>query len=184
MPRTDDFFDEPDFEPTNEPWDFPLERVRKRRKIALSSTLVVLFFAGAAFTAGAGDLAANRLQADDPCAQQANAAVPADPACVSRRSAPTTDAAVPAPALDPAPAPTPAPADAAPPADAAVPAQAPAPAGTEAAPPVDPVALPDATPDVATLGSTARAAATPATTTATPDAQPAPTTAPSDGAGP
>jgi hypothetical protein len=87
MPRTPDWFDEPELEPTNEPWDFPLERRRKRRRTAVSTTLVLMFFAGAAFTAGAGDLAANALQASDPCAQQANAPLASDDA--------TCDAAAP-----------------------------------------------------------------------------------------
>jgi len=170
MPRTD-FFEEPDLDPTNEPWDFPLERVRKRRKIALSSTLVVLFFAGAAFTAGAGDLAANKLQASDPCVVQANTPLATADTCAATDA---TDAVAPvtevAPATDPATAPAPDPATAPAPVDAA-------------APPADPSAVADTTPDVATLGSTARAAATaaaatPATATATPDLQPASVAAP------
>src|SRR6266567_2101806 len=116
MPRTD-FFEEPDLDPTNEPWDFPLERVRKRRKFALSSTLVLLFFAGAAFTAGAGDLAANKLQASDPCVVQANTPMTTADTCDAADATPAPDAAAPAP--DPAPAP-----DAAP---ATEPATAPAP---------------------------------------------------------
>jgi hypothetical protein len=162
MPRTDDFFDEPDFEPTNEPWDFPLERVRKRRKVALSTTLVVLFFAGAAFTAGAGDLAVNKLQANDPCSQQANATLVADETCAATAAAPTTDAASPTDAA--ASAPTPAP--------------EPAPAAAETAPPADPAATADAPAEAASLGSIARAAATTSRApAATPDAQPAVATA-------
>ena len=123
MPRTDDWFHEPDLEPTTEPWDFPLERQRKRKRTALTATFVMLFFAGAAFTAGAGDLAANKLQGSDQCAQQANApSVADDQTCAAASS----DAAPPAD-----PAPPAAPADPAQPADPAAPApdnSAPAPA--------------------------------------------------------
>ena len=171
MPRTE-FFDEPDLDPTNEPWDFPLERARKRRRVVLTSTLVVLFFAGAAFTAGAGDLAANKLQANDPCAQQANAPLVADDACFTDATATTAaaDAAVPTPATDATPV--------------TDPATDPAPAPAAAAPAVDPAADPAAedTPEVAaSLGSTARTAS--ATGAVAPALQPAvakatPSTAP------
>jgi len=150
MPRTD-VFDEPDLEPTNEPWDFPLERVRKRRRVALSTTLVVLFFAGAAFTAGAGDLAANRLQSSDPCAEQANAPLPADETCVT--AAATTDAT----------------------AEPAAPAT---PAAAEPAPQAAAVAVQDPAPEPASIGAAARVAATLAPVAATPAVQPAAAPAP------
>jgi hypothetical protein len=108
MPRTTNDWNEPEFEPTNEPWDFPLERRRKRRRTALTTTFVVIFFAGAAFTAGAGDLAANALQASDACAQQANAPLASDDASCDAASAATPE---PAPAAAPEAA---APAEAAP----------------------------------------------------------------------
>ena len=78
MPRTEDWFEEPDLEPTSEPWDFPLERQHKRKRVATSAIFVTLFFAGAAFTAGAGNLVANKVQGGDPCAQQANTPTAAD----------------------------------------------------------------------------------------------------------
>jgi hypothetical protein len=119
MPRTNDW-NEPEFEPTNEPWDFPLERRRKRRRTALISTFVVMFFSGAAFTAGAGDLAANALQASDACAQQANAPLVSDDASCDAAQAAAPEAAPaadPAPVAEPAPVADPAPSDA--PAEAA-----------------------------------------------------------------
>jgi hypothetical protein len=157
MPRTDDYFDEPDFEPTNEPWDFPLERVRKRRKIALSSTLVVLFFAGATFTAGAGDLAANKLQSNNACAEQANAALTADDSCFTTETA-TTEATDATSATD----------------ATAEPAVQPPPT-VEPAPTADPVAAvaADGEPQAANLGSTERAAATLTPPAGVPDATPA-----------
>jgi hypothetical protein len=112
---SEDWFDEPEVEPTNEPWDFPLERRRTRKRVVASASFVVLFFAGAAFTAGAGDLAASKLQGSDPCAQQANAPTAADEqACAA---APTTADATPTPPSEPPP-----------PAAPADPAVAPAPA--------------------------------------------------------
>ena len=99
MPRTEDWFNEPDLDPTNEPWDFPLERQRKRKRAAVSATFVTLFFAGAAFTAGAGNLVANKVQGSDPCAQQANAPTAADPQACDAAAASdgaTTDGAAPA----------------------------------------------------------------------------------------
>ena len=129
MPRTEDWFNEPDLDPTNEPWDFPLERQRKRKRAAVSATFVTLFFAGAAFTAGAGNLVANNLQGSDPCAQQANAPTAADPqACdAAAGDGATTDAAPPSDGGAPAdPAPTD-PASPAPGADASTSAPAAAP---------------------------------------------------------
>ena len=102
MPRTDDWFQEPDLEPTTEPWDFPLERQRKRKRAALTATFVTLFFAGAAFTAGAGDLAANKLQGSDQCAQQANAPSVADEQTCDAASSDAAPAAAPAAPADPA----------------------------------------------------------------------------------
>jgi hypothetical protein len=104
MPRTTDWFDEPELEPTNEPWDFPLERRRKRRRTAVSTTLVLMFFAGAAFTAGAGDLAANALQASDPCAQQANAPLASDDATCDAAAPVTAPVTAPDPVVSEAPA--------------------------------------------------------------------------------
>ena len=155
MPHTD-FFDEPDLEPTNEPWDFPLERGRKRRKLAVTSTLVVMFFAGAAFTAGAGDLAANKLQANDPCSQQANAPLAAQDGCATDATAPATDVA--------APAPVPAP-DAAPVPD---PEAATTPTPADLAPITE-----DTPPEAASVGSTARAVVAAASATPAPEATPA-----------
>jgi hypothetical protein len=148
MPRTD-FFDEPDLDPTNEPWDFPLERVRKRRRVALTSTFVVLFFAGAAFTAGAGDLAVNKLQANDPCAEQANAPLALDDTCATTAATEAGGDASDATATEPA-------------SDPAVPAEpAPAAAPVDAAPQPEPAATAadEPTVEAASLGSTARAAA-------------------------
>ena len=107
MPRTPDWFTEPELEPTNEPWDFPLERRRKRRRVALTTTFVVMFFGGAAFTAGAGDLAANALQAKDPCAQQANAPLASDDTSCDA-APPVTPNAAPVPVPEPVTSDTPA----------------------------------------------------------------------------
>ncbi len=146
MPRTDDWFHEPDLEPTSEPWDFPLERQRKRKRAALTATFVTLFFAGAAFTAGAGDLAANTLQGGDQCAQQANAPTVADEQTCA---AALTDAAPPAEPAAPA-----TPADPAQPADPATPADPAAPAPENPAPAA--AAAPDnGEPQASSLGSAA-----------------------------
>jgi hypothetical protein len=147
MPRTTNDWNEPEFEPTNEPWDFPLERRRKRRRTALTTTFVVIFFAGAAFTAGAGDLAANALQAGDACAQQANAPLASDDAsCEAAQAAAPEPAPV---AAAPEPEAAAAPVEAAP-AEAA-PAEA---APAEAAP----ATAEDTEPQASSLGSTVRAA--------------------------
>jgi hypothetical protein len=128
--RTDDWFDESNqLETTSETWDFPLERKRKRGRIAKSATIVTLFFAGAAFTAGAGDVVATKLQ-EDACAEQAPAASAADEAACSAAAA-----------ADPAAAP----AEPAEPATPAAPEEAPAPAepAAEASASDDTEAAPD-----------------------------------------
>jgi hypothetical protein len=106
----------------------------------LTTTLVVMFFGGAAFTAGAGDLAANALQSDDPCAQQANAPLASDDATCE------AGALV---AAEPAPEPTP--------------AQEPEPVASE---PAGASATADDEPQASSLGAAARATAPePAATT-------------------
>jgi hypothetical protein len=106
--KEDNWFEPDELEATPEVWDFPLERKRARKRVALTTTLIVLFFAGAAFTAGAGDLASKAVEGDN-CAQQANAPALEDESCAASADA---AAAAPAEAV---------PADAAP-ADAAAPA--------------------------------------------------------------
>jgi hypothetical protein len=160
MPRTrpENWFEPDELDPTTETWDFPLERQRARKRVALSSTVVLLFFAGAAFTAGAGDLTSKTLQGGDECAQQANASdLSADNAACDVAAAPEAEAAAPADAApaDPAAAPAdPAAAPADPAAAPADPAAAPDPSAA-AAPSAVPAA--DDEPQAANLGSTARA---------------------------
>jgi hypothetical protein len=150
MPRTNDW-NEPEFEPTNEPWDFPLERRRKRRRTALTTTFVVMFFSGAAFTAGAGDLAANALQASDACAQQANAPLVSDDTTCDAAPAATPEAA-PAPAADPAPV-------AADPAPAVDPAPVAEPAPSAAPAEAAPATADDSEPQAQSVGSRAHTTA-------------------------
>ena len=116
--RTNGWFEPDALEPSTETWDFPLERQRARKRIALSSAVVLLFFAGAAFTAGAGDLASKAIEGSN-CAQQANAPdLSADDASCEAAADP---AAAPEAAAAPAEAPA-APAEPAAPSDPAAPA--------------------------------------------------------------
>lgn len=158
MPRTDDWFSEPDdLEPTSETWDFPLERRRARKRLAMTGTLVTLFFAGAAFTALGGDLAATKLQGEE-CSQQANTADVADTtACDAQAADATAMAAAPeaTPSADPAAA-LDASASATPGAPAATPEATPAPAADATAATPD-----DAEPQAANVGSTHRTPAQP-----------------------
>jgi hypothetical protein len=90
MPHTD-FFDEPDSsQRTNRGTSTRARTQAPQAGGDLDARRHVP--AGAAFTAGAGDLAANKLQANDPCSQQANAPLVADDACATGAAAPATDA--------------------------------------------------------------------------------------------
>jgi hypothetical protein len=122
---------EPAFSPPLEPADprpKPAKRRSTPRRIALGTVLTIVFFAGAAFTAGAGNQIAAAL---DDSQSAAPAATSADASTADAAPAAAPEAA---PAADPAVS-----ADAAPAADpnaAAAPAEAPA-AAPEAAPASD-----------------------------------------------
>ena len=106
----------PPLEPA-EPRPKPTKRRSTPRRVALGTLLTVIFFAGAAFTAGAGNEIASKLDSTD-----ASAPAAADPAATDAQPAAAPDAA---PAADPASAPAP----------AADPSAAPAPADAPAAAP-------------------------------------------------
>ena len=135
----------PMLEPTPESAPPPAPRPRPAARIAVTATFTVIFFAGAAFTAGAGDRVALLLDDTGVAEQVQPGAVPADstltdaaPAAATE-SEPATSEPVPSeplssepilsePAAEPAPEPVVAPAS-----DVDAPAPAPAPA-PEAAP--------------------------------------------------
>lgn len=124
--------DEPPFEDAAlAAGDFEIELTRARRaprtrRLATTMAFIVLFCAGAAFTAGAGNVVAHVTQ---PTADAADEAAPApEPApaeAAPAEPAPAPAPAEPAPAPAPAPEPAPAPAAAPEPAPAAAPAPAP-----------------------------------------------------------
>ena len=104
----------PEFRPPLEPADprpKPAKRRSTVRRAALGTLLTVIFFAGAAFTAGAGNEVAAKLDSSDASAPAAADASAPD-------SAPVADPAAAAPAADPNAAPAPADAPAADPAAA------------------------------------------------------------------
>jgi hypothetical protein len=150
------------FSPPLEPADprpKPAKRRSTARRAAVGTVLTMTFFAGAAFTAGAGNEVAAKLDSSELSAP-AQAPASADPSA--------SDAAAPAAAPDAAPAADPAP-DAAPTAD---PSAAPAPADAPAA---APVAAPETAPaasagEVAGSGSgvSAQASAAPAVSASAP----------------
>src|SRR5207248_6499403 len=148
----------PPLEPA-EPRPKPTKRRSTPRRVALGTLLTVIFFAGAAFTAGAGNEVASKLDSTDASAP-AQAPAAADPSAADAQPAAAPDAA---PAADPASAPAPAADPNAAPAPADAPAAAPA-----SAPAADPSAADDA---VAGSGSGASAqvsAAPPAASSSAP----------------
>ena len=148
----------PPLEPA-EPRPKPAKRRSTPRRVVLGTLLTMTFFAGAAFTAGAGNEVAAKLDSSDVSAP-AQASASADASASDAAPAAAPDAA---PAADPAP-------DAAPAAD---PSAAPAPA---TAPADEPAAAPDAAPaasaDDAVAGSgsgaSAQASAAPAVSASAP----------------
>jgi hypothetical protein len=83
-----------------EPWEEG-KRARVPKRVALAAAFTMLFFAGAALTAGAGDQAAKLLDTDTPTTTASDEAVAPEAAPDAAESAPAPD---PAPA-EPAPAP-------------------------------------------------------------------------------
>jgi hypothetical protein len=158
------------FSPPLEPADprpKPAKRRSTPRRVALGTVLTITFFAGAAFTAGAGNEVASKLESTDvsapaqaPAAADASASDAAPAAAPD--AAPTADpAADAAPAADPNATPAPADAPAAAP-DAATVASADdavagsgsgAPAQASAAPAVSPSAPSTATPSQSAPGA-------------------------------
>ena len=153
----------PPLEPA-EPRPKPTKRRSTPRRVALGTLLTVIFFAGAAFTAGAGNEIASKLDSTD-----ASAPAAADPAATDAQPAAAPDAA---PAADPASAPAPA----ADPSAAPAPADAPA-AAPESAPAADPNAADDAVAGSGS-GASAQVSAAPAPSSS------APTTAAPTGSAP
>jgi hypothetical protein len=153
--------EEPAFSPPLEPAE-PRPKPAKRyspRRFAIGSVLTLVFFAGAAFTAGAGNEIASKL---DTTEAQAEAPAASPDGLTSQSEPAASPDAAPAVATDAAPAAAPA---AAPEAPAAAPAEAPA-AAPEAAPASDPSSDEDA---VAGSGSGASAQGS-ASATASPSA--------------
>ena len=131
------------FSPPLEPADprpKPAKRRSTPRRVVLGTVLTMTFFAGAAFTAGAGNEVASKLESTDVSAPaQADASADASASDAAPAAAPDA-----APTADPAP-------DAAPAAD---PTAAPAPADAPAAAPeAAPEAAPAASADDAAAGS-------------------------------
>lgn len=124
-----------------EPDQEPPPAARKRsRKLASAAMFTTLFFAGAAFTAGAGDQLAKVLEDDTAAVAEANEIeaarqpVPAEPVSEPVSEPPSEPAAAPAPVTEDVPAATPAP--------AAEPVEAPAPAAEAS----EPTAAPEVAP--------------------------------------
>jgi hypothetical protein len=149
----------PMLEPVPESAPPPTPRPKPAARYALVAAFTLLFFAGAAFTAGAGDRVALLIE-DTGVEGQAQPAV----------AEPAAEAATPEAAPAPAPAPEPAPAPAPEPAPAAEPTPAP-----EPAPEVEPASeLQQAEPAAAPAPEAAEAA----------EAEPAPAPAPAEEAAP
>ena len=139
----------PMLEPTPESAPPPAPRPRPAARIAVTATFTVVFFAGAAFTAGAGDRVALLLDDTGVAEQVQPGAVPADSTltdaapATATESEPATSEPVPSepipseptpsePAAEPAPEPVVAPAS-----DLDAPAPAPAPAAEPTPAPVE-----------------------------------------------
>ena len=138
---------EPATDPVPTPQPSPAPRPAAR--LALVSAFTLLFFAGASFSAGAGDRVASLLEGDDAVALDQVGAVAAG----------TEPAPAPAPAPEPEPAPAPAPEPASEPAAAPV---AEAAAEPDAAPAVAPEAAPEAEEPLAPAASAAAEPSKPA----------------------
>ena len=152
----------PPLEPA-EPRPKPTKRRSKPRRLALGTLMTVIFFAGAAFTAGAGNEVAAKLDSSESSAP-AQAPAAADPSAADAQPAAAPDSA---PAADPASAPAPA----ADPSAAPAPADAPA-AAPEATPAAaDPAAADPAAADAVAgsgSGASAQASAAPAASSSAP----------------
>jgi hypothetical protein len=158
---------EPATDPVPAPQPSPAPRPAAR--LALVSAFTLLFFAGASFSAGAGDRVASLLEGDDTVALDQVGAVAAGAEPVP---------AEPAPAPEPEPAPAPAPEPAAEPAAAPLAAPDTEPeAETDAAPEAAPAAAPEAEEPLAPAASAAAAPskAAPAAAPKAPASKPAKT---------
>ena len=135
----------------------PVTPRRPAKRFALAAAFTTLFFAGAAFTAGAGDQAVRMLDED---AVALEAATPESEAALSAEAA--------APEAAPAPEPAPAPAPEAPAPEAAAPEAAEAPAA-EPEPASGPALAAEADPATEPAPATAAQAAAPAEEAAEPE---------------